>query len=131
MPDEKNSSNFSDDLKAWAKKKISSKDFAARALRHLESPEWKRRNAQMEAETLKAQKAGRERLFGLIKEHQTAGRRIDYEFYPLRHGHDSVMVTVWNKEETRCRRTGFPSFLDTSFVESGFGELVEGADKSS
>ena len=108
-----------DDFQAFLRKEISSKEFAKRMVKHYESPEWLREKARREAQDLERQKAGRARLFELIEEARKNGREIDYEFVPLREGHDSVLITV-----DKTRRTGFPSFMWPEMVEEAFNDLL-------
>lgn len=108
-----------DDFQAWAKKEISSKEFSRRMMEHMESPQWLKEKARRETQDLKDQKAGRARLFELMEEARNNGRQIDYEFVPLKHGHDSILITV-----DKARRTGFPSFMGPELIEQAFKDLL-------
>ena len=112
-----------DELNDFLKGKISSKEFAKRAVAYLDSPEWMRKKAAYESERLKEGKAGRDRLLELIKEYQQKGFDVDYEFHPLKNGHDSIVVNI-GKDGYKTG-TGFPSYFDTEIVEKQFLDLVK------
>jgi len=103
------------------KGEISSGEFAKIAVAYLDSPEWQRRKAALAAEQLKDWKLGRERLLDLIDKARADGFIIETEFYPMRDGHQSILVSIEG-----CK-TGFPSYFGVEAVEMNFGDLLQSA----
>lgn len=96
---------------------ISPEDFAREVSAHLESPEGRRKMAEMEARRLKSGKAGRELLFSLIRKAQDEGRDVSYAFF-REGGLDSVLVTLDGST------LGFPDYMPPEVVAGHFRDLV-------
>lgn len=102
------------------KGELSAAEFARQATQYMKSPAYNRWKAVQAAEDLRRWRSGREHLMKLIEDEKKAGTVIDYEFVPLREGHDSVRVLVDGKP-TVC----FPSFFDREFVDLNWTHVME------
>lgn len=106
----------------FARKEISAKEFAKEATKYFESPEGRQQMARIESKRLKDGKAGRARLFELIEEYRKKGYEIDYEFYPLPKGGNSVLVK--HKVKAGWASLGFPDSFCPEIVERHFLDFI-------
>lgn len=108
---------MSPDLGKFLRGETSAEAFARALIEYYDSPEWRRRKAEIASDRLKRGKAGRETLFGLIDEAEKEGWRVSWEFVPLGTG-DSVLLTVAGTT------LGYPDWMPPEVVESHFREQM-------